>query len=60
MKKNVPMPENARAIREKDTDENLNKMAKNLSKVWNKSLKIEQIPDLSFSKLEEKRRKSDQ
>ena len=60
MKKNIPMSENARALHEKETDENLDKMAKKLSKYWNKPPKIDKIPDLSFSKFEEKRNKSGQ
>lgn len=54
------MSENARAIHEKETDENLDKMAKKLSREWNKPPKIDKIPDLSFSKFEEKRNKSGQ
>ncbi|MCF0052297.1 hypothetical protein LXM25_19675 [Dyadobacter sp. LJ53] len=60
MKRNLLMSENAKAIPEKETEENLDKMAKKLSKEWNKLSKTGKVPDLSFSKFEEKFKKKDQ
>lgn len=47
-------------IKAKETDENLEKMAKKLTKEWNKPPKTSQTPDLSFSKFEEKLKNKDQ
>ncbi|MCF0063638.1 hypothetical protein MUK70_30420 [Dyadobacter chenwenxiniae] len=60
MKRNSPMSENAKAIPEKETEENLDKMAKKLSKEWSKPSKTGKVPDLSFSKFEEKLKNKDQ
>ena len=47
-------------IKAKETEENLEKMAKKLNKEWNKPLKPSETPDLSFSKFEEKLKNKDQ
>ena len=47
------------ASKAKETDENLQKMAEKLSQEWKKEVTIDEKPDLSFKKLEEKLRKTD-
>ncbi|SKB92660.1 hypothetical protein SAMN05660293_02899 [Dyadobacter psychrophilus] len=54
------MSEDAKYVQEKETDENLDKMAKKLTKEWNKPPKMDKAPDLSFSKFEEKLKNKDQ
>ncbi|MCF0042677.1 hypothetical protein [Dyadobacter fanqingshengii] len=60
MKKNKPMSDDAKSVQKKETDENLAKMAKKLSKEWSKLPKTDNAPDLSFSKFEEKLKNKDQ
>ena len=50
-------PDNA-SLAEKETDENLEKMAEKLTKEWNKPVKAGKKPDLSFAKFAEKLRKN--
>ncbi|MCF2487234.1 hypothetical protein [Dyadobacter sp. CY347] len=60
MKKIKPISDETNALREKETDENLEKMAKKLTREWNKPQRVDKIPDLSFSKFEEKLKNKDQ
>ncbi|WP_026631656.1 hypothetical protein [Dyadobacter alkalitolerans] len=60
MKKIKPISDENNAVREKESDENLEKMAKKLTKEWNKPLETDKVPDLSFSKFEEKLKSKDQ
>ena len=60
MKKIKPISDETNTLREKETDENLEKMAKKLTREWNKPPKVDKIPDLSFSKFEEKLKNKDQ
>lgn len=60
MKKIKPISDENNAVRVKESDENLEKMAKKLTKEWNKSSKTDKVPDLSFSKFEEKLKSKDQ
>ncbi|MCF2493931.1 MULTISPECIES: hypothetical protein [Dyadobacter] len=60
MKKIKPISDENNAVRVKESDENLEKMAKKLTKEWNKPLKTDKVPDLSFSKFEEKLKSKDQ
>jgi hypothetical protein len=48
------------ALKAKETEENLEKMAKKLTKEWNKPPRATKTPDLSFSKFEEKLKNKDQ
>ncbi|MCE7064198.1 hypothetical protein [Dyadobacter sp. CY326] len=48
------------ALAAKETDDNLEKLAKKLTEEWNKPVKAGKTPDLSFAKFAERLPKKDQ